>query len=387
MASSFKSLGYYVLLACQLAVMTADRLDLDVGLACHKLEDESLQQLSLRCEAIATLLAHQSSTINPKILLDAPPVSHLYLPHSKLDLPVLATQNAEAITDLKVVIEIHNLLPSQIRHFKQNGVKVIHYGDGDDLNDFTEEVIYNLSRFNVDLHEPRDATIVALERPAAFAELLYQSPVHVLPPALITRHDPTVPDPMYHYDPTRCNVAVLEENDSIYRNSIFPLLAVEAFERFHPGIVNHTYVTKSEVISNNEQYKRLITWKSSAYKNKQMSFEGQHGLEWFLSTYTDIVFAYQWDSPSNQIEFDALSREFPLVHNNPRFKDCGYYYHEHDVDQAIAALARAAQHGQDMEQMAAYNKQAAACVQTFSPVNEDVVAAWREVIVAVANSN
>jgi hypothetical protein len=51
-----------------------------------------------------------------------------------------------------------------------------------------------------------------------------------------------------------------------------------------------------------------------------MSFESTHGLDWFLSSYVDIVIAYQWDSPDNQLEFDILTRRYPLVHNNPRFQ-------------------------------------------------------------------
>ena len=50
-----------------------------------------------------------------------------------------------------------------------------------------------------------------------------------------------------------------------------------------------------------------------------MSFESSHGLDWFLSSYADLVVAYQWD-PDDQLEFDILTRRYPLVHNNPRFK-------------------------------------------------------------------
>ena len=63
-----------------------------------------------------------------------------------------------------------------------------------------------------------------------------------------------------------------------------------------------------------------MTWKGTSYKAGRVSFEKRFDPTWFLTKLTDVLLCWQWDDTSPALEFEALMRGFPLVHNNPRFK-------------------------------------------------------------------
>jgi hypothetical protein len=58
-----------------------------------------------------------------------------------------------------------------------------------------------------------------------------------------------------------------------------------------------------------------------------------------MSEYGDVVLSHQWENGLNFLYIDALYLRYPLVHNSPYFKECGYYYPESVLDDAVERLA------------------------------------------------
>jgi hypothetical protein len=79
-----------------------------------------------------------------------------------------------------------------------------------------------------------------------------------------------------------------------------------------------------------------------------------------------------------------LLTSFPLVHNSPYFRDCGYYYEGNNVDAAAAALRRAiTEHDARAQE---YQEAAAACIQRFHTDNTENLATFQHLIEEVLDT-
>ena len=58
-------------------------------------------------------------------------------------------------------------------------------------------------------------------------------------------------------------------------------------------------------------------------KNNVMTVATRHLLPYFLSRYTDIMLAFQWELGLNYTYYEALYGNYPLVHNSPILLDAG----------------------------------------------------------------
>ena len=81
----------------------------------------------------------------------------------------------------------------------------------------------------------------------------------------------------------------------------------------------------------------------------------------------DVVVSHQWDNELNFLYLDVLHARYPLVHNSPYFKECGYYYEGHDIEAGAAALEQALRHHDN--NIVEYNTRADACIYKYHTRN------------------
>ena len=147
----------------------------------------------------------------------------------------------------------------------------------------------------------------------------------------------------------------------IVKNCIMPLAMVEHLYRQHPEVLEKVWVTNSHMLQ--DAAAGLVVDEMSSYldamdifHDHKMEFVDRFKLPYFLSNRTDIVLrpchilgtlctpvpssrvspfvqilSWQWQNELNFLYLDALHAHYPLVHNSPYFKDCGYYYEQNDV--------------------------------------------------------
>lgn len=116
-------------------------------------------------------------------------------------------------------------------------------------------------------------------------------------------------------------------------------------------------------------------------RSKSILFESRYKTPWFLAAHGDVVLSHQWHNDLNFLYLDVLHARYPLVHNSPAFKDCGYYYEGTDVQAGADALARAiAEHDSNT---VAYHARADRCIYKYSVDNPRNVAALERLMLGV----
>lgn len=97
-----------------------------------------------------------------------------------------------------------------------------------------------------------------------------------------------------------------------------------------------------------------------------------------MSEYGDVVLSHQWENGLNFLYIDALYLRYPLVHNSPYFKECGYYYEGSVLDDAVGKLIYAlSEHDKHLEKYAAA---ADACVYRWSSYNPSNLAGFERLM-------
>ena len=136
--------------------------------------------------------------------------------------------------------------------------------------------------------------------------------------------------PFYRPTGSPKRVAVFEPNLNVVKTATMPIVIAELLHREEPGLIGKVYVTNSGWLAKKRDFIRFVQSSVSLYTDQRMFFEKRYRFAWFLSAHTDIVLSHQWDNELNYLFIEALFAGFPLVHNSPYFKDCGYYYEGDD---------------------------------------------------------
>lgn len=111
-----------------------------------------------------------------------------------------------------------------------------------------------------------------------------------------------------------------------------------------------------------------------------LSVEGRYKMPDFLTRYTDIVVAHQWENGLNYAYNDALYGGYPFVHNSTLLpKGVGYYYSGFDAfEGANVVLQVIENHDKHHED---YVKRANRFLETLLPDNPINIAIYeREIL-------
>lgn len=192
-------------------------------------------------------------------------------------------------------------------------------------------------------------TLPSFNRSSAWYNMVYRAPVAVAPylwsPLFFDQVAHLLNERVY-YEPRNHTeggktVAVFEPNINVVKTAVLPMSIMELLHRQQPGLILKGYITNAGDLAQQTELKKFVLNSLSLYQEGRLFFEKRYRFAWFLSTYTDVVLSHQWKNELNYLYLETLYAGYPLVHNSPYFKDCGYYYEGNDGYAGREALRRA----------------------------------------------
>ncbi len=135
-------------------------------------------------------------------------------------------------------------------------------------------------------------------------------------------------------------VAVFEPNIDVVKTFHFPLLICEEAFREEPKLLEHVFLTNTLRFKGNPHFEELIGALDLKRYGKVTS-EGRFATPVLMSQHADFVVTHQWENALNYLYYDVLYGNYPLIHNSPLIRDCGYYYPDFDTKEGGRVLARA----------------------------------------------
>eukprot|EP00045_Choanoeca_perplexa_P015029 m.181562 g.181562 ORF g.181562 m.181562 type:complete len:474 (+) comp16872_c0_seq12:173-1594(+) len=282
---------------------------------------------------------------------------------------------------LDVVLELGmQMRQDQVDDLKRSGAKVGAYRSGYNYIMNVETILYdkNTTTMFETKHYDQAWTLPSFNRSNAWLSTIYHSPVTTAPYLWSPRFfDYVVKDLKkrhYYSSRTEKNIAVFEPNLNVVKTSVLPMTIIELLYRESPDLFSKAYITNAENNFNRPYFKQFVDTTMTIFRAKKMFFEARYRFAWVLSEHTDVVLAHQWNCELNYVYIEALYSGYPLVHNSPYFKDCGYYYPANDAYAGKEALKRALlEHDNNLEE---YNRKARECVWRHSPYNEANILEW-----------
>eukprot|EP00049_Salpingoeca_infusionum_P005233 m.89574 g.89574 ORF g.89574 m.89574 type:complete len:423 (+) comp12901_c0_seq2:1-1269(+) len=179
-------------------------------------------------------------------------------------------------------------------------------------------------------------------------------------------------------EPSDKMVSTFHENRHLTDNAALAMSIIELLFRQAPESFKSAYITSASHLTTQKHMKNFVLNSLLVYKASKMTFEQQYDTPWFLSHYTDVVLAAQIDDYPADYMFEALYGGFPLVHNHPELKDCGYYFEDLDGTTAVHQLEIALTHHDSS--MDRYNQQARQCVKKVLPTTIENIKTWSAII-------
>lgn len=142
-----------------------------------------------------------------------------------------------------------------------------------------------------------------------------------------------------YYIPTNKpkRISIFEPNLNVYKYCLYPILIIENTYRQKPELIEKMYVTNTKKIRIKQEFIDLMKCLDIVNHGKA-SFEDRFPIVWFLTDYTDVVIAHQWENALNYAYLDAIYLGYPLVHNAHLCKECGYYYDGFNIDDGSEKL-------------------------------------------------
>lgn len=204
-----------------------------------------------------------------------------------------------------------------------------------------------------------------------------------------TRIAPYVWDPMFieehgsKYDATGVTqqtprvFLVMEPNISFQKNALVPILALEAYYRKHPHLVDHVIVVNGVKFKDNPYFAANIAPHLSILKAGKLQLMPRAHVGNLMKVMKHaIVIQHQVNNEYNYSLLEFMKMGFPLIHNVPRLSSYGYYYEGNDFDAAAAKMEQAA----TTHNPAQYKVHAEQLTYQFSIHNPANIEGWRQLV-------
>jgi hypothetical protein len=136
---------------------------------------------------------------------------------------------------------------------------------------------------------------------------------------------------------------LMEPNISFQKNSLVPLLALEAYKRAHPAW------TPNIILVNGERLKQIPHFSPNVLDNlaikEHIQVIGRAPIVQLLKTFQGATFiCHQVNNEYNYMILELLYCGFPVIHNGMRWAGYGYTYEENSIDGIQACIEAAARH-------------------------------------------
>jgi len=206
-----------------------------------------------------------------------------------------------------------------------------------------------------------------------------------------TRIAPYVWDPMFiedlgtMYDGAKLTEStprtfiVMEPNISFQKNSLIPIMALEAYYRKYPERIEQVIVINGNKFKENPYFIQSVAPNLDILRSGKLQLMPRAHITNIVKVFRNaIIIQHQVNNEYNYSFLEFGTMGFPVVHNVKKFKEYGYYYDENDLQGAAGQIeAVVKNHESVREAYKAHYKQLA---WRFSPYNPENIAAWQKLL-------
>ncbi|HVZ43399.1 MAG TPA: DUF2827 family protein [Ramlibacter sp.] len=188
-----------------------------------------------------------------------------------------------------------------------------------------------------------------------YLSLTLRAPVLSVPalwtPFFADRGFSSLPPELQHgYAPghARWRAWVLETNASVESACLLPVLACEEAYRRQPAFLDRVMVLNAQRMQESFGFRHFS--RSLDIVNRGLiTFTGPIATAEATASTGECIVSHAWESGPCEFHYEALSGGYPLVHNVPQLKGCGYGYTDFDSDAAGRILLEAfARHDENL---------------------------------------
>jgi hypothetical protein len=171
----------------------------------------------------------------------------------------------------------------------------------------------------------------------------------------------------------------MEPNISFQKNSLIPILAVEAYYRKYPARVDTVVVINGQKIKDNAYFQSSILPNLTIYAAGKLQLMPRAHIVNIVKVFRQaIILQHQVNNEYNYSFLEFQNLGFPVVHNVSRFEKYGYYYPSNDFQRAAEHIETIVQRfGQQKETIQAQIKQLTWDFSIYNPVNLE---AWKKLV-------
>jgi hypothetical protein len=169
----------------------------------------------------------------------------------------------------------------------------------------------------------------------------------------------------------------MEPNISFQKNSLMPIMALEAYYRKFPSRIDHVIVVNGQRFKENAYFTNSIAPQLTILKSGKLQLMPRAHVGNLMKVMKHaIVLQHQVNNEYNYSLLEFMKMGFPLIHNVPRLATYGYYYPGNDFDAAAKQIERVVSSHND----AVYKTQAEQLEWQFSIHNPVNIAGWRTLV-------
>ena len=172
---------------------------------------------------------------------------------------------------------------------------------------------------------------------------------------------------------------IMEPNISFQKCGLVPILAMEAYYRRHPTLVDHVVVVNGAKLKDNPYFQHSILPNLTIFRDGKLQLMPRAHIVNFARVYNDaIILQHQVNNEYNYSFFEWNYMGFPVIHNIRRFKDYGYYYAENDFEAAANRIEEVVTMWRSQQET--IRSQFHQLMWRFSIHNPENVSAWKTLI-------
>ena len=306
------------------------------------------------------------------------------------DLSIRLARLHEVVDQLDILIEGGSQLDCHTTaSFRAKGGRVINYQIGNSFIMDQETTLFNRDSMRVfDGAEVDEVwTLPHHEKTCrSYWEVMHRCPVHVLPyiwsPMFVDKTITNIPQGgQFSYQPSKGKkrITIFEPNLNVVKTYHYPVLVCEVAYRKDPTLIQSVFVTNTEHIKTDATFQNFMCNTDVGMKGIA-TIENRFPIAHFLALHTDIVVTHQWENQLNNLYFDVLYGNYPLIHNSEMLKG-GYYYPSFDASKGADVLLDVlAHHDQHLD---AYRAASQRCVANVNIDHPDNIKAYADALLRV----
>lgn len=306
------------------------------------------------------------------------------------DLPIRLARLHEVEDQLDLLIEGGAQLDwHTVANFRAKGGRVVNYQIGNSFVMDMETTLFNRDSMRVFDGAKIDA-VWTLPHHAptcrSYWEVMHRCPVDVLPyiwsPMFVDKTITNVPQGgQFGYQPSegKKRITIFEPNLNVVKSYHYPVLVCEAAYRRDPTRIKSVFVTNTEHIKTDATFQNFMCSTDIGQKGIA-TIENRFPIAHFLALHTDIVVAHQWENQLNNLYFDVLYGNYPLIHNSEMLKG-GYYYPSFDASAGADVLLDVLEHHD--QHLDAYRAASQQCVANVNIDHPDNIKAYSDALLRV----